>query len=87
MNRGPTKQVRALLHPLVPSVLLLSGHTLLDRFSPPHLDFHFHARPEPLQDGHQAIDGETPEISIADTREVGCRNGGAAMSKVARTCS
>jgi hypothetical protein len=60
---------------------LLSGHTLLDRFSPAHPDFHFDVRPEPVENRHQAIDGEAAEIGAADTREVGGRNSGAGMSR------
>jgi len=66
---------------LNPPFLLLSRHTLLDRLGPPQPDSHFHARPEPVEDRHQAIDGEAAEIRIADTREVGCRDPGAPMSR------
>jgi hypothetical protein len=59
---------------------LLNGHSSLDPFSPPHPDFHFHARPEPVEDRHQSIRGEAPEIRIADTPEVGGCNPGARMT-------
>jgi len=79
-NRGPANQVRAT--PPQPLALpLLGGHILRDGFSQLHPDFHFHAQPEPVEDRHQAIDSETPEIRVADTREVGCRNAGAPMSR------
>jgi hypothetical protein len=66
---------------LVPPVLLPSRHTLRHRFSPPHPDFNFHTRPKAVENRDQATGGEAPEISIADTREVGRRDPGAAMSR------
>ena len=45
------------------------------------LDFHGHldARAEPVDDRHQPVDGEAPEIGIADTGKVHCGNSGAGM--------
>jgi hypothetical protein len=48
-------------------------------FSAPHSDSHFHTRPEPVDDRHEAIDCEPPEVGIANAREVGRRNSGAAV--------
>ena len=58
---------------------MLSAHGVFDWPSAPHPDFHLHARPEPVEDRHQAIDGEPPEVRIADAREVGGRNPCAAV--------
>jgi len=52
---------------------------VFDRFSASHFDLHFHSRPEPVDDRHEAIDGEPPEVRVADAREVGRRNPGAAL--------
>jgi hypothetical protein len=48
-------------------------------FTAPHSDSHFHTRPEPVDDRHEAIDCEPPEVGIANAREVGRRNPGAAV--------
>src|SRR5258706_7020215 len=48
-------------------------------FTAPHSDPHFHTRPEPVDDRHQAIDCEASEVGIANAREVGRRNPGAAV--------
>ena len=66
--------------PWHPPPLLPSRHTLLGRPSPAHLDLNLHARGEPIDGRDQTVDGEAPEIGVADTREVGGRNPGGAMS-------
>lgn len=45
----------------------------------PHADFHLHARTQSVQDRHEAIDSEPPEVRITDPGEVRGRNAGAAM--------
>lgn len=42
-------------------------------------DLHLDARSEPVDDRHEAIHGEPPEVRIADAREVRRRNAGAAV--------
>ena len=42
----------------------------------PHPNFYIDARPEPVDDGHQAVDGEAIQVRIADAREVGRRDAG-----------
>src|ERR1700730_4126194 len=50
-------------------------------FTAPHSDSHFHTRPEPVDDRHEAIDCEPPEAGIANAREVGRRNPGATVRR------
>ncbi len=57
--------------------LPLRRNNVLGRFGAVHPDFHLNARPEPVDDGHEAIDSESPEVCIANAREVGRRNAGA----------
>ena len=42
-----------------------------DPFSAPYPDSHSHARCQPVDDRHEAIDGKPSEVRIADPREVG----------------
>ena len=44
-----------------------------------HFEFHLQARAEPVQDGHQAIHREPPQIGIADARKIGRRDPGATL--------
>src|SRR6058998_339572 len=45
-------------------------------FSAMHPDFHFHPRPEPVDDRHEAVHGEPPQLRMADAGEVcGCNPG------------
>ena len=61
-----------------------SGHDgVFHRRSATHPDLHLHPRPKPVDDRHEAIDGEPPEVRIPDAREVGRRN--ALRSCAART--
>src|SRR5713101_6097144 len=67
----------------LPSFMLLPlccclGHRW---FTAPHSDSHFHTRPEPVDDRHEAIDSESFEVGIANAREVGRRNPGAAVRR------
>src|SRR5579863_4206558 len=50
-----------------------------DRFSAPHPNSYLDARTEPVDDRHKAIDGESPEVLVADSREVSRRNAGSAV--------
>src|ERR1700692_462499 len=50
-----------------------------DRYSAPHPNFYLDARTEPVDDRHKAIDGESPEVRVADAREVSRRNAGSAV--------
>jgi len=43
----------------------------LRRNDAPYFDSHFDSRTEPVDDGHQAIDREPPEVAVADAGEVG----------------
>jgi hypothetical protein len=43
----------------------------------PHPYFHFDPRPEPVDDCHKSVNGEAPEVRVADAREVGRRDAGA----------
>ena len=36
-------------------------------FSAMHLDFHVHARPEPVDDRHEAVHGEPPQSLLMET--------------------
>ena len=44
-------------------------------------DLHLDARAEPVEDRHEAIQGEPREICVADAREVGRRNAGSAVRR------
>jgi len=47
---------------------------LRDAFRAPHPDLNLDARAQAVDDRHEAIDREPPEVRIADAREVGRRN-------------
>ena len=49
------------------------------RFHAPDFQFHIDARSEPVDDRHEAIHGEAPEVRITNAREVGRRRARAAM--------
>src|SRR5207247_10963747 len=53
------------------------------RYSPDAYS-HLDARAKPVNDGHKPVNGETPEIRIADTRKVSCRDAGAVMRRAYR---
>ena len=50
-----------------------------DRFSAAHPNVYLDARTEPVDDRHKTIDGESPEVRVADAREVSRRNAGSAV--------
>src|ERR1039457_2815105 len=59
--------------------LLQSLYRVSNRFSGPYYDFHLDPRAEPVDDRHEAVNGEPPEVCVADAREVGPRDAGAGM--------
>jgi len=49
------------------------------RFYAPDFHFHLDARSQPVDDRHEAIDGEAPEVGVAYARKVSRRRARAAM--------
>ena len=54
---------------------------LSDWSSAMHPHLHFHARAEPVDDGHEAMHSEPPKIRIAYAREAGSRTAGPIMRR------
>jgi len=54
----------------IPHLRFLRPDSLLSGLSTPYPGSHFHARPESVEDRHQAIEREPCKVRIADTREV-----------------
>jgi hypothetical protein len=52
---------------------------LRDSFSAVHSNLYLDARPEPVDDRHEAIGSEPSEVCISDAREVGRSNPSAAV--------
>src|ERR1017187_4070776 len=58
----------------VRAFIYLRGRTVPGDFCGPDPDIHLHARPEPVDDRHQAIGSKPRKVRIANTGEVGRRD-------------
>ena len=67
-----------------PKVEPSQAHLLRGGISASHLDLDFHARAEPVEDRHKAIDGEPPEVRVTNAREIGRRNARATVCRAHR---
>src|ERR1017187_9807637 len=78
---NPQKGYKMGQSPLGPVMWLgrLGGYTAFNRLVTPYLDLHFDSRSEPVDDQHEPIEGEPPEIRVPNPREVGRGNPGAAL--------
>src|SRR5208282_5185618 len=73
---GPQKMLLRASTCLIDIVMPVSSSPRLlgDCFSATHAHLYLDARAEPVDDRHEAINGEPSEVRVADAREVGRRN-------------